>query len=133
MAKKRYVVCGVSGRAIAMYIRPMATSFAHCAEFVGMLDIDPLRFQVCRKRVPELQDKEIAEYTVTLDNWKEVFDRMIEEQKPDAVLVVTKDCHHVDYIIRGLEHNLEVISEKPMTTNSEDAVRVLEAEAVFRR
>ena len=128
MAKKRYVVCGVSGRAIAMYIRPMMTSFAHCADFVGMLDIDPLRFQVCRKRVAELQDKEVAEYTVTLDNWKEVFDRMIEEQKPDAVLVVTKDCHHVDYIVRGLEHNLEVISEKPMTTNSEDALRVLEAE-----
>ncbi len=128
MAKKRYVVCGVSGRAIGMFIRPMVTTFSHCAEFVGMLDIDPLRFKVCRDRVPELQDKNIPEYTVTLENWKEVFDRMIEEQKPDAVFVVTKDCHHVDYIVRGLEHDLEVISEKPMTTNSEDAVRVLEAE-----
>ena len=128
MAKKRYVVCGVSARAIGMYIRPIMKKFDHCAELVGMLDIDPLRFQVCKDLVPETKDKGIAEYTVTLENWKEVFDRMIAEQKPDAVLVVCKDCHHVDYIVRALEHDLEVISEKPMTTNIEDSLRVIEAE-----
>ena len=77
MAKKRYVVCGVSGRAIGMFIRPMVTTFSHCAEFVGMLDIDPLRFKVCRDRVAELQDMNIPEYTVTLENWKES-----QEEKP---------------------------------------------------
>ena len=128
MAKKRYVVCGVSNRAIAMFIRPIMQKFNHCAELVGMLDIDPLRFQVCKDRVAEVKDKDIAEYTVTLENWKEVFDRMIEEQKPDSVIVVCKDCHHVDYIVRGLELDLEVISEKPMTTNIEDSLRVMEAE-----
>ncbi|MBR7107049.1 MAG: Gfo/Idh/MocA family oxidoreductase [Lentisphaeria bacterium] len=128
MTKKRYAVCGVSARAIGMYIRPMMQSFSHCAELVAMLDIDPLRFQVCKDLVPEVVGKNIAEYTVTLENWKEVFDRMIEEQKVDAVLVVCKDCHHVDYIVRGLELGLDVISEKPMTTNIADARRVVEAE-----
>ena len=47
--KKRYAVCGVSSRALAMYIRPMVKNFAHVAEFVGMLDIDPLRFQICKE------------------------------------------------------------------------------------
>ena len=30
MEKKRYAVCGVSTRAIGMYITPMMRDFAHC-------------------------------------------------------------------------------------------------------
>ena len=128
MAKKRYVVCGVSTRAIGMYIRPIVEKFNHCAELVGMLDIDPLRFKVAKDLVNGLADKNVAEYAVTLENWKEGFDRMISEQKPDSVIVVCQDSYHVDYIVRGLEADLEVISEKPMTTNIADALRVIEAE-----
>ena len=46
MAKRRYAVCGVSQRAIGMYIKPMLNDFAHCAELVAMLDIDPLLFNI---------------------------------------------------------------------------------------
>ena len=118
--KKRYVVCGVSGRAIGMYIGPMMRDFAHCVDLVGLLDIDPLRFKVCKEIVPET--KNVAEYPAA------DYDRMIEEQKPDAVLVVSMDCTHVEYIVRSLEKGLDVICEKPMTTNTADALRVREAE-----
>ena len=118
--KKRYAVCGVSGRAIGMYIGPMMRDFAHCVDLVGLLDIDPLRFKVCKEIVPETKD--VAEYL------PDQFDKMIEEQKPDALLVVSMDCTHVDYIIRGLEKGLDVVCEKPMTTNTADALRVREAE-----
>ncbi|MCI5779787.1 MAG: Gfo/Idh/MocA family oxidoreductase [Lentisphaeria bacterium] len=118
--KKRYVVCGVSTRAVGMYIGPMVRDFAHCAEFVGMLDIDPLRFKVCKDLVPEAKD--VPEYLAA------DFDRMIEEQKPDAVFVISMDCTHVEYILRSLEKGLDVICEKPMTTNTADALRVREAE-----
>ena len=37
--KKRYAVCGVSSRALAMYIGPMVKNFSHVAEFVGMLGV----------------------------------------------------------------------------------------------
>ena len=53
---------------------------------------------------------------------------MIEETKPDAVFVVSKDCFHAHYIIKSLEKGLDVITEKPMTTNWEDGIRVREAE-----
>ena len=118
--KKRYAVCGVSGRAIGMYVKPMVKDFAHCVDLVGLLDIDPLRFKVCKDIVPEAKD--VPEYLNT------EFDKMIEEQKPDAILVVSMDCTHVEYIIRGLEKGLDVICEKPMTTNTADALRVMEAE-----
>ncbi|MBE6358950.1 MAG: Gfo/Idh/MocA family oxidoreductase [Lentisphaerae bacterium] len=120
MAKKRYAVCGVSSRAIGMYIGPMLKNFGHCAELVGLLDIDPLRFKVCKDQVPEAKD--VPEYLAA------DFEKMLAETKPDALLVVSMDCTHVDYIVAGLEHDLDVICEKPMTTNTEDSLRVLAAE-----
>ena len=118
--KKRYAVCGVSMRAIFMYIRPMLENFANNAEVVGMLDIDPLRFKVCSDRVPQVKD--IPTYLAN------DFGKMIEEQKPDALIVVCMDCAHQYYIIEGLKLGLDVITEKPMTTNTADALRVREAE-----
>ena len=112
MQKRRYVVCGVSGRAIQMWIKPMYREFRNQAELVGLLDIDPLRFEVCRRDLPE---------TAGVPTFMpEEFDRMIEETKPDAVFVVSKDCFHAHYIIKALEKDLDVITEKPMTTNWEN-------------
>ena len=117
---KRYAVCGVSARAIGMFITPIVRDFSATAKVVGLLDIDPLRFKVCKEQVPEI--KNVPEYK------PDQVEKMIEETKPDALLVVCKDCFHVDYILKGLEHGLDVISEKPMCTNIEDVVKVCQAE-----
>ena len=118
--KKRYAVCGVSMRAIFMYIRPMLENFANNAEVVGMLDIDPLRFQVCRDAVPAAKD--IPTYMA------DEFDKMLEEQKPDALIVVCMDSAHKHYVVEGLKHDLDVVCEKPMTTNTADAIEIRETE-----
>ena len=118
--KKRYAVCGVSWRAIHTWIPPICRQFADRSEVVGLLDIDPLRFEVCRREVPE---------TAGVPTFMpEEFEKMIAETRPDAVIVACRDCFHVDYILGALKHDLEVIAEKPMTTNMEDAIRVYEAE-----
>ena len=120
MNKKRYAVCGVSARAINMWIKPIYEIFSDVAEFVGMLDLDPLRFEICRKAFP--QAKDVPAYK------PEEFDKMIAETKPDCVFVVCTDRYHVEYILKALEKDLDVVTEKPMTTNAEDALRVCEAE-----
>ena len=120
MIKKRYAVCGVSQRAIGMYIVPMLDQFPHCAELVALLDVDPLRFKVCKDIAPKAAN--VPEYMAA------DFDKMISETKPDALIIVSVDRFHAEYLIRGLEYDLDVISEKPMTTNTQDALRVLEAE-----
>ena len=120
MNKRRYAVCGVSGRAIGMWIPPLCTTFKDKCELVALLDIDPLRFEVCNKQVPET--KGIPTYL------PDQFEKMLEETKPDALIVVCKDCFHVEYILKGLAHDLDVITEKPMTTNMEDAKKVCDAE-----
>ena len=53
---KRCAVCGVSARAIGMFIKPVVRDFSGTAEAAGLPDIDPLRFKVCRERVPETKD-----------------------------------------------------------------------------
>lgn len=124
MERKKYAVCGVSSRAIYGYIMPIMRQFSHCAELVGMLDIDPLRFEVCRERVPETKD--VPCYSAA------ELDKMLSETRPDALIIVCMDCHHKDYLLAGLQHDLEVISEKPMTTNTADALEVLAAEKKSR-
>lgn len=121
MAVKKYAVCGVSNRAIGMFITPIAQRFSHNSKVVGLLDIDPRRFEVCKERVPEMAD--VATYT------PDQFEQMLAEQKPDALIVAGVDNTHAEYIIKGLAHDLDVICEKPMATTSEDCNAILEAEA----
>ncbi|MDC3416084.1 Gfo/Idh/MocA family protein [Aquibacillus salsiterrae] len=117
---KRYAVCGVSKRAIGMFITPMINNFSHTAKLVGMLDIDNKRFEVCKEQIPE------TEAVPTFNNWE--FERMVKETNPDVVIVTSRDDTHVDYIIAALEQDLDVITEKPMATTAVDCQRIMDAE-----
>ncbi|MGO4497282.1 Gfo/Idh/MocA family oxidoreductase [Paenibacillus sp. 2RAB27] len=120
MARKRYVICGVSTRANGMFIKHMLETFqAHC-EVVGLLDTDPGRFTNCFKKFPTLN--ELPVYL------PDQFEQMILETSPDVVIVAGADHTHADYIVKGLEHHLNVISEKPMVTSGADCKRVLDAQ-----
>ena len=50
------------------------------------------------------------------------FDRMIQETKPEVVIITTKDATHSQYIIRAMELGCDVMTEKPMTTDEVDAL-----------
>jgi predicted dehydrogenase len=119
--KKRYAVCGISNRAIRMFIDSMYRRFGDTIELVALLDKDALRFDVCEASVDGCVD--IPRYSET------EFDKMVAEQKPDVVLVAGIDCTHVDYAVAALEKDLDVVIEKPMTTTAADAKAILDAEA----
>ncbi|WP_159884917.1 Gfo/Idh/MocA family protein [Paenibacillus puerhi] len=121
MTKKRYVICGVSARANGMFIRNMLDTFQAYCEIVGLLDADPARFRNCFAKFPALSGKPVYR--------PDQFDQMIQETKPDVILVAGADHTHADYIVKGLERNLDVISEKPMVTTGADCKRVLDAQA----
>lgn len=53
---KRYVFCGLSNRSFGMFIEPMLRKFSNKNEIVGLLDIDPLRFEVVKEKYLELQN-----------------------------------------------------------------------------
>ncbi len=54
------------------------------------------------------------------------FERMLTEQRVDAVLVLTPDHTHHDYICRAMKLGVEAISEKPLTTSIEGCQQILD-------
>jgi predicted dehydrogenase len=55
------------------------------------------------------------------------FEEMLKKEKLDAIVVTTRDSVHDQYIVRGLEAGLKVVSEKPMTTDEHKCQRILDA------
>jgi predicted dehydrogenase len=110
--KKRYAICGVSGRALGMFAKPIATTYSQTCEVVGLLDRDPKRFELYQTRFPE--DSSVKTYGEL------EFDRMVAETRPDVIIVAGRDDSHAKYIIAALERDLDVITEKPMVTTGED-------------
>jgi len=53
---------------------------------------------------------------------------MIQETKPDVVIVTTTDCFDEKYIVRALKLGCNVISEKPIAINAEQCQHIAEAE-----
>jgi len=121
VTKKRYAVCGVSNRAISVFVNAIYRSFGSVAELVALLDNDPLRFGVCEDNV---------DGCVNIPRYNENdFDKMIAEQKPNVIMVAGADFTHAEYVIAALKNDLDVVVEKPMTTTAADAKAILDAEA----
>ncbi|MCI3196123.1 Gfo/Idh/MocA family oxidoreductase [Bacillus sp. HU-1818] len=118
---KKIAICGLSSRAFSMFIKPLLTNFSSGYQITGLLDADPKRFAVCKERFPELEQVSVFK--------EEEFDDMMRRSNPDAVIVTGRDDTHVRYIIRTLQWDKDVITEKPMVTTVHDAKRVLAAEA----
>ncbi|MBM0065567.1 Gfo/Idh/MocA family protein [Alkalicoccobacillus gibsonii] len=118
---RKIAVCGLSNRALKMFMEPVMYQFSQTNQIVGLLDIDPRREEICIEKFPELVGTPF--YTQF-----EQFDEMIKTTGANTIIVTGRDDSHVDYIVKGLEHDLDVITEKPMVTTVKDAKRVMEAE-----
>lgn len=119
--KKRFVAVGTGGR-VTMFIDPIARDYSDKSELVGLCDPSETRMRYHQKRLQESYGyHEVPMYPI------EDFDRMIEETKPDSVIVTTVDAYHHEYIIRALEKGLDVVTEKPMTVDAEKCRAILEA------
>lgn len=138
--RKRYAVCGLSNRAIATFVRPIlglsggvgaaaaddgvlgygasAEDYSGVAELVAIVDVDLNRVAAFLASVPDAVRRLVRAFT------PEDFEQMVISCRPDVLIVASPDSSHVDYIEAGLEHGLEVISEKPMTATAEQAATV---------
>ncbi|MBQ7036076.1 MAG: Gfo/Idh/MocA family oxidoreductase [Clostridia bacterium] len=121
MAKKRYVQVGVGGRARFFY-EALAEKYADTSVLTGFCDLNRTRMEYAVKNLKEKFGYE----GITLYGAEE-FEKMIEEQKPDYVIVTSIDRTHHKYIIKAMEMGCDVISEKPMTMNDEKCQAILDA------
>lgn len=91
---KRYVQVGCGHRGIEAYAVPLVKEYGAYGALCGVYDVNPKRAAL----VSEYCGKEIPVY--------DSFSRMLEEAKPDTVIVTTVDCFHDQYIIAALEAGL---------------------------
>ncbi|MGN6743224.1 MAG: Gfo/Idh/MocA family protein [Amnibacterium sp.] len=127
---KRYALCGLSSRALEHFVRPLRGApdgpagrpgFSDRTELVAVLDPDAARVQAFNARERLAGRREVPHYPA------DAIDRMLEETRPDALLVASPDVTHAEHIRAGLRHGLEVVTEKPMTATAEQAAAVLAA------
>ena len=120
-ARKRYALVGTGSRARMYQDAVNKTYAAHC-EMVGYCDNNAGRLKLAQERAREQTGKDIPLYDA------KDFDRMVREQKPDVVIVTTKDATHDQYIIRAMELGCDVMTEKPMTTDEKKCQAILKAQ-----
>ena len=121
MAKKRFVQVGVGGRARFFY-ENLAQTYRDTSEIVAFCDINPARLEYARKNLMKNFDyPEVNLYT------SYEFDKMIEQEKPDCVIVTSIDRTHHKYIIRAMELGCDVITEKPMTVDEVKCQQIIDA------
>jgi predicted dehydrogenase len=113
---KKYAIVGASNRGMHMYAIPIARDFSDAAQIVGIYDPNFKRAQL-------VKDKTGGDFPVYSS-----FEDMMEDAKPDVVLVTTIDSYHHHYIIKALEAGCDAITEKPMTIDEHKVNAILEAE-----
>lgn len=115
-AKKRMVLVGTGSRGTGFWGKNIINKYSDLVEFVGLCDINPGRVEYAKSAMgvscPTFTD----------------FDKMMQEIKPDTVIVTTVDATHHEFIVKALGYGAEVITEKPMTTDEIKLASILEAE-----
>ncbi|TNJ64913.1 Gfo/Idh/MocA family oxidoreductase [Paenibacillus hemerocallicola] len=111
---KKIAVAGAGARAHVL-VKPLATQFREEVELVGVYDQNPSRAR--------LLAEECGHVPVYAS-----FDSMLQESGTELVLITTMDSTHDAFIIRALEAGLDVITEKPMTTDAVKCQAILDAE-----
>ena len=123
---KTYAICGISNRAVGQFILPLAGNsklpeygdFSQYGKVVAILDAD-------RERVETFNRNQGTSFPFFAPH---EFDKMIAETNPDVIIVTCHDVMHAEYIIRGLQYDRDVITEKPMVISGRQAQAVMDAE-----
>ncbi len=119
--KKRFAQVGIGGRA-RMYYEALATTYKDSCEMVGFCDLSRTRMEYANKILSEnYQMAPLPMYDYTK------FEQMIDETKPEVIIVTSIDRTHHDFIIRAMEKGCDVITEKPLTVDEKKAQAIIDA------
>ncbi|MEK0441449.1 MAG: hypothetical protein RL403_427 [Bacteroidota bacterium] len=114
--KMKLALVGTGVRGLSMWGRDVVKAYSDRVEFVGLSDKNEGRMQLGRAYLE-------VDCPLFLD-----FDQMLRETTPDVVIVTTVDSTHHEFIIKGLNAGMHVITEKPMTTDEQKVQAILDAE-----
>ena len=97
--KKHLAMVGLGNRGAGTWGRDVANKYSDYVEFVGICDINAGRMQTWQDYVG-----------LTCPTYSD-FEKMMQETKPDMLIVCTVDATHDYFIVRGMELGADVITE----------------------
>ncbi|RKD86374.1 Gfo/Idh/MocA family protein [Mangrovibacterium diazotrophicum] len=115
-SKKRLALIGTGYRGTMFWGKSIIARYKDLVEFVALCDINIGRLETAKKYLG-------INCSVFTD-----FDEMVATAKPDMIIITTVDSTHHEFIIKGLEYGLEVVTEKPLTTDEDSCQAILDAE-----
>ena len=113
--KRRVALVGTGIRGTGFWGKYLNDNYGDVIDYVGLCDINPGRLDYAL-------DYMSVDCPVFAD-----FDAMLAEAEPDLVIVTTVDSTHDEFIVKGLRAGLDVVTEKPMTTNETKCQAILDA------
>jgi predicted dehydrogenase len=111
---RRYAIVGTGHRA-RTYARALTGGYRDSASVVALCEPNPVRADYHRSAYG-LRDVPLVEPAD--------FPLLLEQHRPDAVIVTSPDHTHDTYICAALDAGVDVITEKPMTTDAERLRRI---------
>ena len=121
--KLKVVLVGTGVRGTGFWGKRLQDSYSDILEFVALVDHNESRLKYSADFVGV--GKNCGLYTT--------FEDMVANQTPDLVMVTTPDATHHTYIIKALEAGIDVLTEKPMTTDEDKVQEILDAEIKYKR
>ncbi|MCL1863766.1 MAG: Gfo/Idh/MocA family oxidoreductase [Defluviitaleaceae bacterium] len=118
---KKIAIVGTGSRA-EMFYEEITKNRKDTHRIVGLCDQSETRMKFTNKRIEENGHPHVSMYGY-LD-----FEKMIDETKPDTVIVVSTDRTHHDYIVRAMDKGCDVITEKPLTIDEKKARQIVDAQ-----
>jgi len=112
----RMALVGTGARGSFTWGQEILEGYSDVVEIVGLCDINRKRVEAAKKLIGTTAPSFVD------------FDRMIKETRPDTVMVTTVDATHARYIVRALELECDVMTEKPLCTNEEQCQSILDAQ-----
>ncbi len=114
--KLKIVLVGTGIRGTSFWGKRLVDEYSDILEFVGLCDNNPGRLEFARSYIG-----------VSCPSFSS-FDQMINETRPDLVIVTTKDSNHHEFIIKGLDMDCDVLTEKPLTIDERKCQDIIDAE-----
>jgi len=114
--KLKLVLVGTGVRGTSFWGKRLVDQYADILEFVGLCDINPGRLDYAKKYIG-------VSCPVFTD-----FREMVQQTKPDLVIVTTTDATHHQFIIQGLDMGCDVLTEKPLTIDETKCQGIIDAE-----
>ncbi len=114
--KKKVALVGTGIRGITFWGKFLNENYSDVVEFVGLCDINPGRLKFAKEYIG-----------VSCPLFTE-FDEMLEKTDIDLLMVTTVDSTHDEFIVKGLNKGIDVVTEKPMTTDEVKCQKIIDTQ-----